>query len=278
MGNNKASKRVTARRAATFLAAIGALVMSSGVALMVAATPANAIDEGATKVGVCHATSSDTNPYVWIVVDDDSTQLEAHLAHRNSPNKKWKSAGTWNGIDHVKGDPKPDYIEGLDEISQGSCEGEVTPPEETLTEANVLFTNPTCDNENTASWTGVGDNATFEVTSGEAAPGADITVTATVKDGFTFADDAQSLAFSYKFAAAEDCTVVSPPETPTTVVSPPKDKTESVAVTPTVVHAGLAGATVQDMRGEQGLALVFAGMVMLVAAGGLRLRGSASRI
>jgi hypothetical protein len=34
------------------------------------------------------------------------------------------------------------------------------------------------------------------------------------------------------------------------------------------------------MRGEQGLALVFGGMVMMVAAGGLglRLRGSASRI
>ena len=69
--------------------------------------------------------------------------------------------------------------------------------------------------------------------------------------------------------------VVSPP-----VVSPPKHHTQAHAtVTPTVVHAGLAGVSTQDMRSEQGLALMFAGMLMLVAAGGLglRLRGE-SRI
>ena len=57
-----------------------------------------------------------------------------------------------------------------------------------------------------------------------------------------------------------------------------KTKSTTAAVTPTVVHAGLSGASVEDMRGEQGLALMVAGMVMLVAAGGLRLRGRESRI
>jgi len=71
-----------------------------------------------------------------------------------------------------------------------------------------------------------------------------------------------------------DEVIVSPP-----TVNPPK-KHHTTTVTPTVVHAGLAGATVQDMRGEQGLALTFAGMMMLVGAGGLtlRVRGSAARI
>ena len=83
------------------------------------------------------------------------------------------------------------------------------------------------------------------------------------------------------------CTaVVSPPvDNPQVesevVVSPPKAKTpkaHAATVTPTVVEAGLSGTT-QDLRGEQGLALMVAGMVMLVGAGGLglRVRSAAAR-
>jgi hypothetical protein len=56
MGNKKASKRMSARRAATFLAALGVLVMSSGVALMLSATPANAAPD--PKVVVCKYVST----------------------------------------------------------------------------------------------------------------------------------------------------------------------------------------------------------------------------
>jgi hypothetical protein len=69
---------------------------------------------GHTPVNVCHATSSDTNPYVFETVDNDSTKYKGHLMHRNDPNKTWKSAGTWNGVAHVAGDSKRDFIEGLD--------------------------------------------------------------------------------------------------------------------------------------------------------------------
>ena len=86
-------------------------------------TVANASPPGTVKVGVCHATSSDTNPYEWIVVASPSTTFQGHLAHRNNPNKKWKSDGTWNGIDHKAGDPKRDYIQGLDQITKVQCEG-----------------------------------------------------------------------------------------------------------------------------------------------------------
>lgn len=86
------------------------------------AVSASAAPQQHTPVGVCHATSSDTNPYVWITVDDDSVKLQGHLAHRTDPNKTWKSAGTWNGVDHVDGTPKADFIEGLDEgISEAWC-------------------------------------------------------------------------------------------------------------------------------------------------------------
>ncbi len=40
---------------------------------------------GHTPVNVCHATNSDTNPYVFITVDDDSVKFQGHLAHRNTP-------------------------------------------------------------------------------------------------------------------------------------------------------------------------------------------------
>ncbi len=66
--------------------------------------------EGHTPVNVCHATSSDTNPYVFITVDDDSVKFEGHLMHRSDPNKRWKADGTWNGQPVQAGDPKPDLI------------------------------------------------------------------------------------------------------------------------------------------------------------------------
>jgi hypothetical protein len=296
MGNNKASKRLTARRAATFLAAAGALVMSSGVALMVAATPANAGPEQHVPVGVCHATSSDTNPYVFIVVDDDSAKLKGHLKHRDDPNKHWKTDGTYElGGDHSAGDLKRDYIasyvgsdgvaHALDgNITAESCDskGDVEVPPAV---ADVDFNDPTCDLPDSGSIDTTGDHVSFSADPDKASYsiGDSVTVTATADEGYSF-DEGDQTVWDHTFVASDaPCgeevvpPVVSPP-----VVSPPKkkDKTESTTVTPTVVHAGLAGVTAEDMRGEQGLALVFSGMLMLVAAGGLglRMRGSASRI
>ena len=300
MGIKKASGRVSARRAATFLAALGALVMSSGVALMVTATSADATQVQHVPVGVCHATSSDTNPYVFIVVDDDSTKLKGHLMHRNDPNKHWKSDGTYElGGAHSNGDAKRDYIAsytGTDgvhheldgDITAASCDdkGDVEVPPAV---ADVDFTDPTCAAPDSGSLDTTGDHVEFAVVPEKDAysVGDQVTVTAEADEGYDFEEGAQT-EWQHTFVASDaPCDVtppeVTPPETEsTTVVSPPKKnhtKTHAT-VTPTVVEAGLSGATVQDMRGEQGLALTFAGMVMLVLAGGLglRLRASATRI
>ena len=70
-------------------------------------TPCEKPGGGHTPVNVCHATSSvHTNPYVFITVDDDSTRFQGHLAHRNTPNKTWKSDGIFRGQPVEAGRPE----------------------------------------------------------------------------------------------------------------------------------------------------------------------------
>ena len=261
------TKRRSGRRVATFVAALGALVMSSGIALLATAPAAHAEK---SPVNICHATSSDSNPYTFITVDNDSAKLTAHLAHRNDPNKRWKSDGTFNGVPHTKGQPKPDIIGNyIDEngdpvtmdgvVNSETCGNQdVQPPVETT--ASVTFTDPSCANDNKPAYATEGEHVTFAL-DGTVAPGEDVTVTATVDDGYTFADDAQSLEFKHTFADAADCSV-SPPVVTPPVVSPP-------AVTPTIVHAGLVGLPTRDVRSEQGMALLASGLLLMATAAGI---------
>lgn len=364
----KKSTRPRLRRVATVIAAFGALTMSSGVALLATAPTA---DAAANKVAICHATNSDTNPYVFILVDDDAAKLKGHLMHRNDPNKTWKSAGTYEGVAHNAGSAKRDFIGSFTDdqgvfhqydgdITSASCDGDVVTP---LANADVDVTQPTCDNDNTPSLDPVAQNATF-VVSGSSEPGGHWVVTFTADDGYTFdGADQTELVIEGDFDAAESpCDVVNPPtevtpvapeftepdcttdpavvlpaaqsgkkaagpviqtadvdgvhyvvtgslepggtvdvdataiepnvlaEGATThwehtfdevgdcgVVDVPTETPSPTAVpsvaTPTVVHAGLTGATVtNDLRSEQGLALLVSGMIMMVVAGGLGLR------
>ena len=224
MGNKKLT-RPRMRRVATVIAAFGALTMSSGVALLATATPADAV---ANKVGICHATNSDSNPYVFITVDDDSVKLKGHLAHRETPNKTWKSAGTFEGAAHSAGALKPDLIGSFTDdqgvfhqydgnITAASCDDDVVTPRAS---ADVDVTQPDCDNDNTPSLDPEAQNATF-VVSGSSAPGGHWVVTFTADQGFTFDGDAQSvLVIEGDFDAAEaDCVIVNPP-TEVTPVAP----------------------------------------------------------
>lgn len=240
MGNKTATRRPL-RRLATFTAAVGMLVMSSGVALMVTAAPANA----ANKVGICHATSSDTNPYVFISVDDDSAKLKGHLQHLTDPNKTWKSDGTFNGVPHEDGDAKRDLIgsftddQGIfhlydGEITADDCNGEV----ELEATADVEFTDPTCLNENEASYEGVGENVSFEITDGAAAPGSFIEVTATADEGSTFEGGGSTEVFTHTFDPAVNlegapCVIVNPPAEVTPVA--PEFVDPTCATEPSVV-------------------------------------------
>jgi hypothetical protein len=191
---------------------LGLLLASSGVAVLAAASPATAEK---TAVKVCHATSADKNPYELIVVDDDSTDFHGHLDHRDNPNKTWKKAGSWSGIPHAAGDPKPDLIEGLDGTLDGNCQI-VPEPEPTLATGSVSFTDPTCDNPDGA---GVQvteeENASHQI-AGTAGPGATVTVTFTANDGSEFEDGTTQKVVEHTFPSLDDCEPVVPP----TVVPP----------------------------------------------------------
>jgi hypothetical protein len=244
-------KRLSARRAATFLATLGVLVMSSGIALMVAATPANAAPDHEGKVVVCHATSSDQNPYQVFWVDENSTDWEGHLAHATDENqiKSWGSAGTFNGVPHAEGDPKPDFI---GEDDPAICDGD------------VVVEPPVCP-EGT-------DNAGEEIPEGQTEEDfcTDEVVPPVCPEGTDNAGEEIPEGETEESFCDAPTVVVDPPETPTVIVDPPTTKTPTVT-TPTVVSAGLTDVA-KDMRGEQGLALVFAGMLLLLGAGGLGLR------
>ena len=276
MGNKNANKRVTARRMAGLLATLGILVMSSGVALMVTATPANAAK--IHKSYVCKwvkTPGTDTevlqtgqNP-IW--VDNDALGVHGPTVVGQEFND-----GQVRSVVIVANTAKLHPEPGID-----ACTGETAPPSIDQANASATFVDPTCAAPSIGSVTTSADQASVVVSPDQAsyAIGDSVTVTATADQGAAF-DDGVQTQWTHTFAASDgDCsttTVVDPPKTPTKHHT----KTQSTVVTPTVVHAGLTGTTVEDMRGEQGLALMFAGMLMMVAAGGLglRVRGVASRI
>lgn len=277
MGNKRASKRLTARRAAAFLATLGVLVMSSGVALMVAATPANAShnENHDPKVVVCKYVSTPGGVISHIVVVSENTLSQIEEYTPPADGDQWTDAQGQGGgsiaLRYAADGPPPEQAK---DIALSECPSD--DPEPVLATATVTPVQPSCENGNVASYVTGGANVTFSE-SAAPAPGASITVTATATGDAEFEGGGTTQDFPLVFDAAEaDCVIVDPPggETPTVIVDPPG---ETPTVTPTVVSAGL-GEVGADLRGEQGLALIFAGMVLMVAAGGLGLRGRTSRI
>ncbi|MCA1677370.1 MAG: hypothetical protein LC799_36060, partial [Actinobacteria bacterium] len=72
-------KRLTHHTNGPRRAALAALITSLVLVAFLAPTPASA--EPAQKVTICHATGSETNPYVRITVSVNA--VEAHRAHQD---------------------------------------------------------------------------------------------------------------------------------------------------------------------------------------------------
>jgi hypothetical protein len=185
-------KRKTFRRFASVMAAVGALLVSSGIALMVSPTSAD-------------ATPPQLKDYVCKYVGTPGTG--EHLKNGND-GLIWvdshASTGTWFNDAHgssyvlqtnVPKDPKPD--------------ASLCPPGRVEISVDIHFVDPNCENENTASYYLTGDTDKVTVAEDTApAPGEHITVTATAKTGYIFDHWKTTYSEKYKFGDAEEnCTV-----------------------------------------------------------------------
>lgn len=223
-------------------------------------------------VNVCHATSSDTNPYVFITVDDDSTKLQGHLAHRNEPNKTWKSDGSWNGVEHLAGDPKADKIEtytdseGVTHELDGAftdCGSDTTePPKPVKTQAYVDFFDPTCENPKAGILSEYNTEQVTATLEGTVAPGETVTLTFEARPGFKVVPKS---VWTHTYGEVPDkCDKTDPPKDPNPPKDPPNHSNPgnpdkpSEPSEPTLPHTGA----------NLGLSLLGSG---LVGAGGLLL-------
>lgn len=197
--DSSARARTFRRRTAAAFAAVGALLLSSGM-VMVTASAASAD----TTVGVCHATGSDKEPFNFVSVDTNSADYQGHLAHKDDPQQIWHKRTLWNGAWHEAGSAKPDIVGTLgapvtEELCNlpGSHEVKVTP--------GVDFTDPRCANSNNPSWVGAElDKVTYSLTAGTVAPGQSVVVSATPKLGYVFPKNADT-SFSWTFGPVEFC-------------------------------------------------------------------------
>jgi hypothetical protein len=207
-------------------------------------------------VNVCHATNSDTNPYVFITVDDDSTKFQGHLAHRNDPNKTWKSDGTFNGTAHVAGDAKPDLIQSYTDsdgmfhqldgnITEDSCINHEQPPADTpVTPVGFGTTPAECDVDGTLVIPNQPEGVNVTPAPGTYGPGT-YNVTYTAEDGFVLTSDPSGSVTVE--AATGDCPVnpvVVTPVLPS--VTPPTCKTDGSLVIPTQPEGVVATYTFED--------------------------------
>jgi hypothetical protein len=253
MGKNM-KKRTTLRRAAATLGVLGALVMSSGIALMVTATPANAAD--CTPVAAS----------IEVVHHDAVTHVVPHPAVADVPLQRFK----WNPMaSEDESDGPPPNSTPLNDAQNWQGNTTNYNGEDPL---GVVFLSGNGNGNNNGSW------FYWTVTPGHDAYDEIVIDTAAYDETINH----PGVTCDTTVVSTPTTTVVSPPKANTPKAHTPKAHTPKAATvtTPTVVHAGLASVSAQDLRGEQGLALMVSGMVMLVAAGGLglRLRGAASRI
>lgn len=103
-----------------------ALVVVLVAAMLGVGVVATASADPKEKVGVCHRTASESNPYVYIEVPKD--EANGHITGTDKQHNHkvyWESDGTWRGSAHKTGDERVDYYAS----SSADCQDTgATPP------------------------------------------------------------------------------------------------------------------------------------------------------
>lgn len=141
--HNDRKRLMNLNRRNQIIGAVGAVILIVVVVVLFAGNnKADATEgNGQDKVGVCHRTASETNPYVYIEVPAD--EANGHITGTDKQHNEqvtWKSDGTWRGVPHKAGDLKLDYYAS----SAAECEDTVpTTPTETPSTPTETPSTPT---------------------------------------------------------------------------------------------------------------------------------------
>ncbi len=246
MGNTRASRK-PARRAAVFLALLGVMVMSSGLALIAVASPGSAAPAtvlgsqdrgGGDNCGGDHGDKSVQSRGGGDNCGGGGDNCGGDHGDRSVQSGKDDNCGGGDcGGDH--GDRsvqsgKDDNCGGGDcggdhgdrSVQSGRGEDDCTENDAT---ADVSVTQPDCDNENTPSFAPSGDHVSWEVTDQDLSPGGFVEVTFTADKDHRFADHSKVKVITKNFDAAEICEIVNPPRE----VTPVEPTSSTRPVTPT---------------------------------------------
>ncbi|MGZ4426637.1 MAG: hypothetical protein ACXVEV_01540 [Nocardioidaceae bacterium] len=236
--------RAFRNQAAALVAATGALVAASGLVVL-SASAATAGGKQHVPVNVCQATGSDSNPYVFLTVDDDAA-LNGHLDHRDHPDQTWQGSGWWNGSWHVAGDGKRDYVatyvdtagvtHDLDGVvTKAFCDAAVTGPRAVTPQVNVVDQCGTADD----GFTVAADPQEYTYTTTGSPQAGQVSVTFSAQPGYTIGgDNPRVLQFS-----ASPC-----PAVPTVVHPQAVSFTDPTCADPT---AGISVPTVTGVAYHQ---------------------------
>jgi hypothetical protein len=210
------------------------------------------------KVYVCHATNSDTNPYVVIWVSVASTQFQGHLMHQNEPNKFWKHDTMWNGVTRKAGTPKPDFIGAV-----GGSKADMT-----FCNAGGTTPTPTPTTTTTTPSTTTTTPSTTTTTTGNT-PGTTVSGTKTTAPGQTKTPPGQTIT-------PPGQTKTNPPAQvlPTKFTNSPNPNSSANAGTNTQVLGEKVSALPRTGADMVGAALL---SLLMLTIGGLLLRLSAVR-
>jgi hypothetical protein len=289
MRSARGTRKHLARSWAMIMAAVGALLVSSGVALMVSPTTANAGDNKGhndnDKIVVCKYVGKPGQSALQRGGANGGNPEEVSVSTLKNLDPPWDGSTfpfAWTDAQGqaVQGSIAIGYV-GEVASTLSACPGYQPEVQQAVPKAEPVP--PTCA-ANVPSYTTAGSVGVASWDEGAApAFGKTITLTAHAAPGYAFGDAATTTVDVIFGPAATGCTTDETPTTPptTTQVSPPKAQTttKSKAETtspaettvPTVVEAGLSGATAPPS--ETGLALLIAGLVLLSGAAGVVTRG-----